>query len=360
MKRTFFIVLSIAILLLVTACKGVGPGAESDPFASADNPGDKVSVIAGSTSFNMIYANASTGTIIPTDILDSTTATINTKFFIAETEATNALMVEVFQWAYDNGRFSSTVGDPNELNNDTAKHGNQELLDLNGADIRINYSSGSFTVDSGYEEHPVTYVTWYGAVMFCNWLTEMRDGNTNNLVYTTIDNTWLDDETTETASNNGYRLPSNYEWELAARFRNNAVNTVAGYSNPWFTKGNSACNATTYYNDYTSGAGEPAKTANDEVAVYGIYYNGSSWVPTGVTGTAEVKSKTANSLGIYDMSGNVFEWCYTEGEGIANGCRVSRCGSWQVAANNLIVGIIATIYPDDKLPDGGFRFARTQ
>ena len=108
---------------------------------------------------------------------------------MAETEVTNAVVAAVFQWAYDNGRFSATVSDPNGLDTTTAKHGGQQLLDLDDTDCRVDYDgSGSFTAESGYENNPVTNITWYGAVMFCNWLTEMRDGNADNVVYEWVDN----------------------------------------------------------------------------------------------------------------------------------------------------------------------------
>ena len=41
----------------------------------------------------------------------------------------------------------------------------------------------------------------------------------------------------------GFRLLTSNEWELAARWRNDATNTVSGYTNPYFTKGNSASGA---------------------------------------------------------------------------------------------------------------------
>jgi formylglycine-generating enzyme required for sulfatase activity len=169
----------------------------NETFDSADTPGDVVSVTAGSVSFDMIYTNNQSSITFPTETDDSGTATLTLKFFTAETEVTNALMAAVFQWAYDNGKFSTTVGDHNGLDSTTAKYGGQQLLDLDDVHIKINYASGSFTVDAGYENHPVVCVTWYGAIMFCNWLTEMTEGHTDNLAYSGIDTTWDHTETVE-------------------------------------------------------------------------------------------------------------------------------------------------------------------
>jgi len=56
----------------------------------------------------------------------------------------------------------------------------------NGGAARINYSGDVFTVDSGFENHPVTYVSWYGATAFCNYY--------------------------------GYRLPTEWEWQAVADY----------------------------------------------------------------------------------------------------------------------------------------------
>ena len=56
----------------------------------------------------------------------------------------------------------------------------------NGGAARIHFSNGSFTVDSGFDNHPVTWVSWYGATAFCNYY--------------------------------GYQLPSEWEWQAVADF----------------------------------------------------------------------------------------------------------------------------------------------
>jgi len=57
---------------------------------------------------------------------------------------------------------------------------------VDGGAARINYSGGVFGVDARFENHPVTYVSWYGATAFCNYY--------------------------------GYRLPDEYEWQAVADY----------------------------------------------------------------------------------------------------------------------------------------------
>lgn len=93
----------------------------------------------------------------------------------------------------------------------------------NGGAARINYSDGLFTVDSGFESHPVTYASWYGATAFCNYY--------------------------------GYRLPTEWEWKA-----------VAGYNGSYyFGCGDSINNSIANYNGSTHPDGTTA------VGAFGTY-----------------------------------------------------------------------------------------
>ena len=114
--------------------------------------------------------------------------------------------------------------------------------------------------------------------------------------------------------------------------------------------------------------------------MYGKWWDGSDWQdqPTAVTKTAAVKSKDANDIGLYDMSGNVWEWCFdwyndspisnddayteasivTDPQGAAPGStRVSRGGSWNRDATRCTVGYRGSDNPANKFNSVGFRLA---
>lgn len=103
-------------------------------------------------------------------------------------------------------------------------------------DSRIKRSGGKLSIESGYAKHPVVGVTWYGAVAYARWI--------------------------------GKRLPTEAEWEIAAR---------GEHENSLYPTG-------------------------DDIEKSQANFFSSD--------TTAVMSYAPNSFGLYDMAGNVYEWCH--------------------------------------------------
>lgn len=182
---------------------------------------------------------------------------------------------------------------------------------------------------------PVENVTWYDAVEYCN-ARSTREGLTPAYVL-------QGDATSWNREANGYRLPTEAEWERAAR---------GGTTTPLYngTLSLEACRDTAQQADPTL----------DLIA----WYCGNAGISTHA-----VKQKAPNTDGLYDMSGNVGEWCWdwysTQGvvgdpTGPAAGSqRVIRGGSWYYFARDCRSAARSPYWPNSKDDTVGFRVART-
>ena len=205
-----------------------------------------------------------------------------------------------------------------------------EVIDMDDSDVAFSHDGTLFSFSgSGYADSidcPVMKVTWYGAAEYANWLSA-ESGLTP--VYT-INGTSV----TANWSANGYRLPTEAEWEYAARGGNASKGYLyAGSDNA------------------------------DEVGWYSSN-SGQSTHPVG--------GKAPNELGLYDMSGNVYEWCwdwkgsYSSGSqsnprGPASGSnRVIRGGSWSNRARYLRSANRYNDSPGYSSSNLGFRLVRRE
>ena len=239
---------------------------------------------------------------------------------------------------------------------------------------------------TGSEDEPVTTISWRDCIVWCNAYTQIKLGSDEQCVYrkSKTDSTVLKNATDTAAcdaayadmSKKGFRLPTEAEWEYAARWQGSNTENAAQYGDVWLTKLNSASGAKKPigFSGLALPAGETWETLRDEltrVAVYYEWWNGTGWVDQtpATTKTAAVKSKDPNALGLYDMSGNVWEWCFDwygsigageviDPQGAASGTdRVERGGSWRGDADYCTVGRRSFDSPGSRRYSLGFRLA---
>jgi formylglycine-generating enzyme required for sulfatase activity len=219
-------------------------------------------------------------------------------FFVQATEVTHAQMADVLNWAENAGLV--TVAGSTVSNVEGAS---QILLQMNHPNAHLSWDGAEFVVAAGFEEHPVVGVSWYGAVAYCDFRTRM-EANGLTRCYDLSD--WsCDFEAT------GYRLPTEAEWEMAARMA--ASNAGKTWRYPF---GNQI---------------DPSKAnytrAEDATIAVGSY---------------------PGIAGLGDMAGNVWEWCHDRYSATyysrsaakdpvgpeTGSTRVLRGGSWNSAAND--------------------------
>ncbi len=157
------------------------------------------------------------------------------------------------------------------------------------------------------DDMPMQRITWYDAVAYCNWLSD-KEGLQK--CYVENEDGGIDLDRTK----NGYRLPTEAEWEFAARGGNKSKNTIFS--------GSANASEVGWFDDTSQ-----------------------------LKGPQKVGTKKPNELGIYDMCGNVWEWCsdyydkayYTKSpqadpfNSVPSSYRVLRGGSWHYQVEHATV-----------------------
>jgi sulfatase modifying factor 1 len=309
----------------VCADDGQGPG------------GDMVLIPAGSFQMGDTFDEGSSNELPVHSVYVS-------DLYVGAHEVTNEQYAAGLNWALAQGLLNVSGGVVYRAGGTSIPY-----CDTNSArsDSCIVWTGSTFTVESGRDDQPMVEVSWYGSVAYCNWRSSM-EGRTP--CYDT--STW-----TCNFGANGYRLPTEAEWEKAGR------GSLTGQRFPWGDTINHA-----YANYRACGTCYPY-----DDSPYSDYTYHPDFDDGGYPYTSPVGYFASNDYGVHDAAGNVWEWCndwysssyYSSSPGSnptgpgSGTSRVFRGGSWTVYASHCRVAHRAHSTPDDRDHSYGFRICTT-
>jgi formylglycine-generating enzyme required for sulfatase activity len=257
--------------------------------------------------------------------------TLTRDYWLKTNEVTFYEYCDMLQWAYDREYvtvFESAVYD--NLDDSSSL-----LVDLDDLVGRLSFVDGVF--DCVEPNKPMVEISWYGAAAYCDWLN-MREGYPRS-----YEHHFWSVLSFSTYNLVGYRLPTEAEWELACGLGSRAP----------FNTGECL--------DSTDGANFNGNYPYESCA-FGPY----------VSEAADVGSYNPNLNGLYDMHGNVWEWCWDgerelssdpvtdpEGSSTATDC-ILRGGAWDSPG---VECRTARRRPEERIVSFsyiGFRVARTK
>jgi len=231
-------------------------------------------------------------------------AKIPSDFYFHKNDSIELASFWIDAYLITNFQFQQFVLESKEWNKESSnetKHLNvYYLLDWNGNDF-----------PSGKKNHPVVWVNWLAAAAFCNWRSKKENFE---ICYPNIDN--IQDRFYCNENSSGYRLPNRVEFEKSARGGKKS-------EYPWGDKIDSS----------------DANFGND----IGL--------------TTYVGRYPPNFKGVYDLCGNVKEWC-NDWHGDSNKYKVFKSGSWASDKDELKCNKFSWLLPENTNPDFGFRCVR--
>jgi len=328
MRRSVVLLVMVMIALLIVSCSGEGGLGivEINPYALFMN-------IIRDGNFWMGDTKALSAPGSPLRPVHEVTLTYD--FYMQRLEVTNA---DYLQFLNDN-----PVTPTGWMNG-------HQLIDVGGLYCEFANVGGIFQlINAGKTNYPVHSISWWGAIEYCNWMSrefgldEAYNVTTGQLI--TSDSR----EVRSITQVEGFRLPTEAEWEYAARGAENDYLTVTDY----LFAGSNTLDTFGWYLD------------NSFEATYPM---------VGGRGTHMIGGKTPNEIGLFDMSGNVYEWCHDwylatyysvspeqNPTGPTTGTRrASRGGSWTSVEESCVIFNRISFEPVLMAPYLGFRMAKTQ
>jgi uncharacterized repeat protein (TIGR02543 family) len=186
--------------------------------------------------------------------------------------------------------------------------------------------------------HPVHSVNWYDCVKWCNARSQKvgrEPAYYTDAAFTQVYKAGQVLLPYVKASANGYRLPTEVQWQYAAR------GGLASRRFPWGDEINHE-----HANYRANSSGYSYDMSPYTVPTFHPSYD-DGYYPF----TSPVGSFAANGYGLYDMAGNVFEWCWNT----SGSTRVRRGGSWVDSAYSCNIGRFVYTSPDYSFYSIGFR-----
>jgi formylglycine-generating enzyme required for sulfatase activity len=290
-------------------------------------------------------------------------------FYMDTYEVTNQQYCDALNWAKNQGNLISVTSGV------VYKYGGTSYpycdTTTSSSYSRITWNGTTFGVTSGKANHPMVQVSWYGSVAYANWRSGMQG---KPLCY---------DLSAWTCNfGSGYRLPTEAEWEKAAR------GGAAGHRFPWSDTDTIQHARANYYSYWSGGVPyypyDTSPTQNYHPC-WGVgafpwtspvgFFTGAlrykaDWGWPG-SPTSYQTTNSVNGYGLYDMAGNVWEWCndwylstyytgspYNNPHGPTSGTyRVLRGGCWSNHALSCRVAYRNDYTPGGRDYGGGFRLA---
>jgi formylglycine-generating enzyme required for sulfatase activity len=266
--------------------------AEGEGIAEGELEGGLASIAAGSFVMGRPYTGIGSNAELPTHTVNLDAYAIGTY------EVSNQEFANVLNWAHARGYLRNSTGGPYTGGSIYAYGQLLAYINASSAVSSILYTDDVFSVQSrtgagGFSysmaQHPVVAVTWYGAVAYCNWLSEALGVdpcyNTSN---------W----NRYTPVRNGYRLPTEAEWERAAAWDG---------TQHWrygFTSNEIGTNRANLY--LPPSLSNPIGLSEYPQSSPVGWFDGLN---IGIA-TAVQTLPSTSPVGCYDMSGNVWEWCH--------------------------------------------------